>query len=72
VLLFGVDPALVPHLPTGEQQFVQGFSRFVTPRNADSITRELNEAHYHVERNANPRMVFIDTSLRVSELLKVA
>ncbi|QJX46001.1 DNA polymerase III subunit delta [Hymenobacter taeanensis] len=72
VLLFGVDPQLVPHLPTGEQQFVQGFSRFVTPRNADTITRELNEAHYHVERNANPRMVFVDTSLRVAELLKMA
>ncbi|SNC75324.1 DNA polymerase-3 subunit delta' [Hymenobacter gelipurpurascens] len=72
VLLFGLDPKLVPHLPASEQQFVQGFSRFVTPRNADPITRELNEAHYHVERNANPRMVFIDTSLRVAELLKVA
>ncbi len=72
VLLFGLDPQLVPHLPAAEQQFVQGFSRFVTPRNADPLTRELNEAHYHIERNANPRMVFVDTSLRVAELLKMA
>ncbi|WP_022822260.1 ATP-binding protein [Hymenobacter norwichensis] len=72
VLLYGLDPQLVPHLPAAEQQFIGGFSRFVTPRNADPLTRELNEAHYHIERNANPRMVFVDVSLRVAELLKNA
>ncbi|MBC8083283.1 MAG: DNA polymerase III subunit delta [Hymenobacter sp.] len=72
VLLYGLDPRLVPHLPAAEQPFVSGFSRFVTPRNADPLTRELNEAHYHIERNANPRMVFVDMSLRVAELLKTA
>ncbi|UOG74104.1 DNA polymerase III subunit delta [Hymenobacter tibetensis] len=72
VLLYGLDPLLVPHLPAAEQQFINGFSRFVTPRNADPLARELNEAHYHIERNANPRMVFVDVSLRVAELLKNA
>lgn len=72
VLLYGLDPKLVPHLPAAEQQFIGGFSRFVTPRNADPLTRELNDAHYHIERNANPRMVFVDVSLRVAELLKNA
>ncbi|MCC2546825.1 DNA polymerase III subunit delta [Hymenobacter sp. BT175] len=72
VLLFGIDTQLVPHLPANEQQFVSRFSRFVTMRNADQLTKELNDAHYHVERNANPRMVFVDTSLRVAELLKMA
>ncbi|QDA60865.1 DNA polymerase III subunit [Hymenobacter jejuensis] len=71
VLLFGIDAKFVPHLPAAEQQFVTGFSRFVSLHNADPITRELNEAHYHIERNANPRMVFMDTSLRVAELLKM-
>ena len=69
VLLFGLDPQLVPHLPSGEQQFVQGFSKFVTPRNADQLTEELNTAHYHIERNANPRMVFVDASLRMGQQL---
>jgi DNA polymerase-3 subunit delta' len=69
VLLFGLDPQLVPHLASGEQQFVQGFSRFVTTRNADLLTEELNTAHYHIERNANPRMVFVDASLRMGQQL---
>lgn len=72
VLLFGLDPQLVPHLPSGEQQFVQGFSRFVTPRNADLLVEELNTAHYHIERNANPRMVFVDASLRLGQQLRRA
>ncbi|MBT9391862.1 DNA polymerase III subunit delta [Hymenobacter sp. NST-14] len=71
VLLFGLDPQLVPHLPAGEQGFIKGFSPFVTPRNADAITRELNDSHYHVERNANPRMVFLDASLHLAELLRM-
>ena len=72
VLLFGLDAQLMPHLAGSEQQFVSGFSRFVTPRNAEALTTELNDAHYHIERNANPRMVFVDISLRMAELLRMA
>ena len=71
VLLFGIDPKFVPHLATGEQQFVTGFARFVTPRNADLLTKELTDAHYHIERNANAKMVFVDSSLRMGSFLKV-
>ena len=71
VLLFGIDPKFVPHLAIGEQQFVTGFARFVTPRNADLLTKELTDAHYHIERNANAKMVFVDSSLRMGSFLKV-
>ena len=71
VLLFGIDPKFVPHLATGEQQFVTGFARFVTLRNADLLTKELTDAHYHIERNANAKMVFVDSSLRLGGFLRV-
>ena len=71
VLLFGIDPKFVPHLASAEQQFVTGFAKFVTPRNADLLTKELTDAHYHIERNANPKMVFVDSSLRLGGFLKV-
>ena len=70
VLLYGIDPKFVPHVPAGEQDFVTRFSKLVTPRNADAIAKELTDAHYHVERNANPRMVFVDSSLRLGGYLK--
>ncbi|AMJ66956.1 DNA polymerase III subunit [Hymenobacter sp. PAMC 26628] len=72
VLLFGIDPRLMPHLPAEEQQFVASFAKFVTPRNADALTKELTDAHYHIERNANPRMVFVDSSLRLGGQLRAA
>jgi len=71
VLLFGIDPKFVPHLPAAELDFVTKFSKLVTPRNADLLTKELNEAHYHIERNANAKMVFVDSSLRMGGFLKV-
>lgn len=71
VLLFGIDPKFVPHMANGEQQFVAGFAKFVTPRNADLLTKELTDAHYHIERNANAKMVFVDSSLRLGGFLKV-
>ncbi len=72
VLLFGIDPKFVPYLAGGEQQFVAGFAKFVTPRNADLLTKELTDAHYHIERNANPKMVFVDSSLRLGSQLRQA
>ena len=71
VLLFGINPQFVPHLPAAEQDFVAKFSKLVTPRNADLLTKELTDAHYHIERNANAKMVFVDSSLRMGGFLKV-
>ncbi len=71
VLLFGIDPKFVPHLAAGEQDFVTKFSKLVTPRNADLLTKELTDAHYHIERNANAKMVFVDSSLRMGGFLRV-
>ena len=71
-LLFGLDPRLVPPLPPEEEPFVAGFAKSVNPGNADAITKELTDAHYHIERNANPRMVFVDSSLRLGSQLRSA
>jgi DNA polymerase-3 subunit delta' len=72
VLLFGIDPKFIPHLPAAEQDFVAKFSKLVTPRNADLLTKELTDAHYHIERNANAKMVFVDSSLRMGSQLRMA
>ncbi len=70
VLLFGIDPQFVPHLPAEEQDFVTRFSKLISLHNADALTQELTEAHYHIERNANPKMVFVDSALRMGGWLK--
>ena len=70
VTLYGVDAALVPFMPPAEQSFIQNFSKVITQQNAGQLAEELNEAHYHIERNANPKMVFVDSSISIAGYLR--
>ncbi|WP_439881434.1 ATP-binding protein [Pontibacter sp. MBLB2868] len=70
VMLYGVDEALVSYLPPAELEFVQRFSKLITGDNAGQLTEELNQAHYHIERNANPKMVFVDSSIQIAGYLR--
>ena len=54
-----------------EQEFVQNFSKLLNHANADGIRRELETAHYHVERNANPKILFSDLSYKMMGLLRM-
>jgi DNA polymerase-3 subunit delta' len=53
-----------------ELEFVKKFSPFVNPRNAEGIRLELETAHGHLERNANPKVLFMDLSYRMNGLLR--
>ncbi|RAU83774.1 DNA polymerase III subunit [Pontibacter arcticus] len=70
VMLFGVDSSLITYLPPAELEFVQKFSKVITSANAGQLTEELSQAHYHIERNANPKMVFVDTSIQLASFLR--
>lgn len=70
VLLYGLDPALVPALAPSEAETVTRMGALITPTNADALARELTQAYYHVERNANPKLIFFDTSLSLHTLLR--
>ncbi|MEO8590310.1 MAG: DNA polymerase III subunit delta' [Flavobacteriales bacterium] len=53
-----------------EQDFVQKFSALLNDRNAEGIRQELELAHVHIERNANPKVLFMDLSYRMMGLLR--
>jgi DNA polymerase-3 subunit delta' len=54
-----------------ELDFLKKFSPFVHMGNYERIVEEFNKAYYHVERNANPKILFMDMSLVVNELLNI-
>lgn len=54
-----------------ELEFVGNFSKLLSERSADGIRRELEIAHTHIERNANPKVMFMDMSYRMMGLLRV-
>lgn len=66
---YGTD-ALV-RLEGPERDFVQKFSPFVHEGNSLQLIQGLEEAHYHIERNANPRILFLDLSLQTIKRLRI-
>jgi len=58
------------HLPAAELDFVTNFSKQLNLAKAEAIVNEMDKAHYHIERNANPKILFLDVSLQFVKILK--
>lgn len=50
-----------------ELEFIKNFVKVLNVEMIEEIARELNDALYHLERNANARILFLDLSLRIIE-----
>ncbi|MCG8477257.1 MAG: DNA polymerase III subunit delta [Cytophagales bacterium] len=53
-----------------DREFVQRFSRVMTPDKIQQSVAYITEAHYHLERNANPKILFMDLSLNMARMLR--
>lgn len=69
-LLMNYNIADLVKLDNEENGFMTKFSPFINPKNGNAFYDELNKAYYHVERNANPSILFTDLSLKAASLLK--
>ena len=47
-----------------------GFSPFINTANINEFTKEFNDAHYAIERNANPSILLMDISLKNHKAVK--
>ncbi|MFH0893092.1 MAG: DNA polymerase III subunit delta [Bacteroidota bacterium] len=63
------SPDAQPKLDEQEIEFVGKFSKIVTPHNCGDVTKEMNSAYHHLERNANPKILMMDLSVKVGQLL---
>ncbi len=53
-----------------EKEYLQKFAPYVNPANRQEMYELLNEAIYHVERNAHPGILFADLSFRMADLMQ--
>ncbi|MTI23012.1 DNA polymerase III subunit delta' [Fulvivirga sp. RKSG066] len=51
-------------------EFVDKFSKVMDANKIEKIAKLVNEAHYHIERNASPKMTFLDLSLQIARIIK--
>ncbi len=54
-----------------EMDFVRKFAPFVHQGNYEKLVEEFNTACYHIERNANPKVLFMDLALKTNELINI-
>ncbi len=50
--------------------FVQNFSKVMDAQKIEGIAVALNQAHYHLERNGSPKIVFLDLSLTIARMIR--
>ena len=55
-----------------EADFLKNFSRFITGNNITDFLQIFSEAHYHIERNANPRILFTHLAFRTMRFIHFA
>jgi DNA polymerase-3 subunit delta' len=51
-----------------ELKFLTNFAKVMDLQSIENITRELNNAYYHLERNANAKILFLDTSILLGRI----
>ena len=55
-----------------ELDFSKKLAPFITTENQEEIYKLLNEAVYHIERNAHPGILFSDLSFRLIDIFRAA
>ncbi len=58
-------------LTQDESNFLSKFYKFINAKNIMTITYEFNKAIYHIERNANTTILFMDLSLKLNTQFKI-
>ncbi len=69
-LLLNYKAEKLVYLETETPNFdLKKFAPFVHSKNILAINQTINEAIYHIERNGNPKMLFLDISMKLTKLL---
>lgn len=55
-----------------EDEFLQKFARFITGNNVFDFMETFNDAHYHIDRNANAKILFTNLCFKVMRYIHFA
>lgn len=69
-LLYGQKADSLLRVSEGEREFISRMQGLANAGNIPALVRELELASYHIERNANPKILFLDLSLAFVRLIK--
>lgn len=58
------------NLRNEERAFLEKFARFINNYNISELNEEFNTAFFHLERNANAKILFTDLVIKLTKLIK--
>ncbi len=58
------------YMTNQENEFAKNFSKFVNSTNIEKMMNIFNDAHYHIERNANAKILFVDLIFNIMKLIR--
>ncbi len=70
-LMFNYGDKSLIRLSGSERAFLEKFAPFVNQKNYERLVEEFNNNYYYIERNANPKILFMDLILKTNELINM-
>lgn len=70
VILFKEGATGLIHVPAAELSFIEKFSPLHETKQLERCVRLFEKTSYYIERNANPKILFLDVSLQMISLFK--
>jgi len=71
-LVYKYTASSLVRLPQEDLKFVENFSKVLSDDKVEKISRKLNECSMYIERNASSKMVFMDASFHIAQVLNQA
>lgn len=71
-LISNYGNASLNRIADSEAEFLKKFAPYIHGANCIDAIELFNDAVYHIERNANPKVLFLDVSLKLTKLLRVS
>ncbi|MFT6215923.1 MAG: DNA polymerase-3 subunit delta' [Roseivirga sp.] len=65
---YGIDQ--LERIPDSEKGFVANFSKVFSTDKIGEVVPKIEEAIYHIERNANPKILFLDLSITIAQIAR--
>ncbi|MFM8913335.1 MAG: ATP-binding protein [Flammeovirgaceae bacterium] len=69
-LLYAVGAKSISRAKGPEADFLQNFGKVMSVEKVDNASAMLSDAGYHLERNGSAKMIFLDLSLQLSQVIK--
>lgn len=57
-------------LEGSELDFAKKLATVLDPETTDRLNKLVNKVHYYIERNTNPKIIFMSTSFKIASILK--